>query len=638
MYRRLSAVLVVLAFLALPGTAAAQDTTMYLDRLRIGGAPDDGIGVWRPQLGERTRFFGQIGLGFSLNPYRVENYIDTVDQSAIVERENGAPVGMQLTTYASAGVEILERFSFQLSFPLAVYQQGGSMVNLGALIREEVDLQNVAPMDLRLDGRVVFFRNEEKTLKLGAIASLWFPTGNEFSWGGDTTVTGALGIAAEYDAKLFAVVANAGYHFRPGVRINEFRLADELTYGLGAYVPLGEGRFRVGAEFTGSSGITEGLGDVDNNPLEWRVEGRMGLGSDPSQGWVGLSAGTRLTAGYAPDFRTVAVVGGWFSLFDTKPKQKDFVYVIPGDTDKDKIPDDIDMCPAAAEDGKGTNVDDGCPEALNDIDSDGVPDAQDACPREPGVRSDDPAKNGCPEFIRRGKDSDLIEVLQEVQFAFDRADLLPPAFPILNEVVRLLKVNPDIQLVRIEGHTDDFGSHKYNDDLSQARADSVMAYLVQRGIAAGRLEAKGFGKRRPIVDNSTAAGRQKNRRVEFHIVKSSGQVPVQSTPSPTPAPGATPTPGGATPPAGTTPPPAGTTPPAPAPSPGGPAAPAAPPKPGATAAPVAPPATPPKPGATAAPAAPPATPPKPGATAAPAAPPATAPKPGTTATPATPPK
>jgi OOP family OmpA-OmpF porin len=653
--RLVPAVLALAGVLSIPSVAAAQDTTLYLDRLRIGGAPDDGIGVWRPHFGEKTRLYGQIGLGWSLNPYRVESYIDTIDQGAIVEEQNGAPVTMQLITYVSAGAEILDRFSFQVSFPLVLFQDGNSMVNTSALIREEVDRQAVAPMDLRLDGRVVFFRNEEKTLKLGAIATFFAPVGNEYSWGGDTTVHGSLGIAAEYDARLFAVALNAGYHFRPPASLNDFRVADELTYGVGAYVPLGDGRFRVAAEVTGSSGMTEGLGDVDNNPLEWRVEGRMGLGSEPSQGWVGLSAGSRLTAGYAPDFRTVAVVGGWFNLFDTKPKQRDFVYVIPGDADKDKLPDDIDMCPNAAEDGKGVHTDDGCPEQLNDADSDGVYDAEDACPHEPGPRNADPAKNGCPEFIRRGKNSDLIEVLKEVQFAFDRADLLPPAFPILNEVVRLLIVNPDIELVRIEGHTDDFGSHKYNDELSQSRADSVMEYLVKRGIVANRLEAKGFGKRRPIVDNSTAEGRQKNRRVEFHIVKSKGAPPVQgsnptgTTPGTTPTPAPSPSPGGsATPPPAPSPSPGGPATPPPAPTPAGTfnplAPPAPPPKPATTAAPTAAPAAPPaKPPTTAAPAAPtaaptaaPAAPPaKPTNTAAPAAPP---PKPSGTTAPATPPK
>lgn len=549
--RLLRALAATASFCALsaPQVASAQKTTFYLDRLQMAGAPDDGVGVWRPQMGDRTRFFGQLGFGLSLNPYRVENYVDTVDQAPIVEEQNGAPVEMQLVTYVNAGVEILERFAFQISFPMAVYQSVNSLVNTDARIRQEVDVREIAPMDLRLDGRVVVLRNEAKTLKLGAIASLWFPTGDEYTFGGDKTITGALGIAAEYDPGPVAVALNVGYHFRPTQELNEFKLGDELKYGLGAWVPLGEGRFRIGAEATGSLGITNGsFGDVDNLPLEARLEGRMRLGSDPSQGWIGISAGPRLTAGYAPDFRALAFVGGWFPVTDTKPKNVDFQYVIPGDVDKDKLPDDIDMCPTAPEDGKGPNVDDGCPESLNDADSDGILDAEDACPHEPGPRNADPAKNGCPEFIRRAKDSDLIEVLKEVQFAFDRADLLPPAFPILNEVIRLLKVNPDIELVRIEGHTDDFGSTKYNDDLSQNRANSVMAYLTERGIASGRLEAQGVGKRRPLVDNSTPEGRQKNRRVEFHIVRQKGQpagapptpltptLPATPPPAPSPAP------------------------------------------------------------------------------------------------------
>ncbi len=514
-----------LALLSFSENAFAQKSTFYLDRLQMAGAPDDGLGVWRPQMGEKTRFYGQLGFGLSVNPYRVENYIDTDDQSKIVEEQNGAPVAMQLVTYVNAGVEILERFSFQISFPLAVYQDVNSLVNTDARIREEVDQKEIAPMDLRLDGRVVFLRNEEKSLKLGAIATLWFPTGNEYTFGGDTSITGALGIAAEYDAKLFAITLNAGYHFRPTARLNEFKLADELMLGLGAYAPLWDNRFRIGVEGTGSIGIgNDTTGDVDNSPLEARVDARVNLGDNPSQGWVGISAGPRLTAGYAPDFRAVAVVGGWFPVVNTKPKQVDFQYVIPGDADKDKLPDDIDMCPTAKEDGKGPNPDDGCPESLNDADSDGVLDAEDACPHEPGPRSQDPKKNGCPEFIRRAKGSELIEVLQEVQFAFDRADLLPPAFPILNEIVRLLKVNPDIELIRIEGHTDDVGSLKYNDDLSQSRAEAVVRYLTERGIAAERLTAQGFGKRRPLVENTTPEGRQKNRRVELHIVKQSGKV------------------------------------------------------------------------------------------------------------------
>lgn len=530
---KIAAFAAFLGALAAPSLASAQQPTFYLDRLQMAGAPDDGVGVWRPQMGTYTRFYGQLGFGYSLNPFRVENYIDKIDQSAIMEKENGAPVRTQVTTYLNAGVEILNRFAFQLAFPLTVFQDGGSMYSDTAQVRLKVNQATVVPMDLRLDGRVILFRTDENAFKLGAIATLWAPVGNRYSFGGDTSTTGMLGLAAEYDARVVAATLNVGYHFRPKAKINELTIADELVFGAGVFAPLLDERLRVGAEVTGSIGMTEGTaGDVDNTPIEARLQGRYKLDED-GQLYVSLAAGPRLSSGYAPDFRAVAAFGGWFNLFDTKPKPRDFQYVIPGDADKDKIPDDIDMCPNDKEDSKGANQDDGCPEMLNDVDSDGIPDAQDACVHEPGVKNPDPAKNGCPEFIRRTTASNEITVLKKVPFAFDRADLLPDAFPVLNEVVRLLKVNPEIELVRIEGHTDDFGSHKYNDDLSQNRAESVMRYMIERGIGAEHLEAKGFGKRRPLVANDNAENREKNRRVEFHIVKTKGS-PAVAPPSDTP--------------------------------------------------------------------------------------------------------
>src|SRR5436190_16982585 len=60
-----------------PGIARAQNKTFYLDRLFMAGAPDDAIGVWRPQMGENTRFFGQLGFGFAYQPFRVANEVSS---------------------------------------------------------------------------------------------------------------------------------------------------------------------------------------------------------------------------------------------------------------------------------------------------------------------------------------------------------------------------------------------------------------------------------------------------------------------------------------------------------------------------------------------------------------------------------
>ena len=206
---------------------------------------------------------------------------------------------------------------------------------------------------------------------------------------------------------------------------------------------------------------------------------------------------------------------------------------MPPDRDGDGIPDAQDKCPDQPEDKDGVDDEDGCPE--DDVDNDGVPDAVDYCPKEPGEPSADPEKNGCPQFIRRVSGSTEIQILQQIQFANARADILPVSFKILDEVVKLLKANADIKHVDIEGHTDNRGAAKLNEKLSNDRANSVMKYLAQHGIAEDRLSAAGYGPQRPIADNDTADGRQKNRRVEFHIVDQKGAAPAP-TPAAAPAP------------------------------------------------------------------------------------------------------
>ncbi len=110
-----------------------------------------------------------------------------------------------------------------------------------------------------------------------------------------------------------------------------------------------------------------------------------------------------------------------------------------------------------------------------------------------------------------------IEILKKIHFETGKAVLLPQSYPILDDVAKILIEHSRIKIL-VEGHTDSVGTDAYNLKLSQNRANSVMKYLLNKGIPGARLKAAGFGESTPIADNSTAAGRAKNRRVEFTII------------------------------------------------------------------------------------------------------------------------
>ena len=96
------------------------------------------------------------------------------------------------------------------------------------------------------------------------------------------------------------------------------------------------------------------------------------------------------------------------------------------------------------------------------------------------------------------------------------------SFQLLDQVAGILTARPDLRLVRVEGHTDDRGSDSYNLDLSQRRAESVVSYLVSRGVEPQSLSPVGYGETQPIADNRSPEGRADNRRVEFIILEQDG--------------------------------------------------------------------------------------------------------------------
>jgi len=114
-------------------------------------------------------------------------------------------------------------------------------------------------------------------------------------------------------------------------------------------------------------------------------------------------------------------------------------------------------------------------------------------------------------------------ILDSIDFEFDSAKLKTRSLHVLDAVAQALVDNPDIERVEVGGHTDERGSAAYNLDLSNRRAAAVVAYLVDHGIAANRLGARGYGLTRPLDRSHTEAAWAKNRRVEFVIKQRAGK-------------------------------------------------------------------------------------------------------------------
>lgn len=179
------------------------------------------------------------------------------------------------------------------------------------------------------------------------------------------------------------------------------------------------------------------------------------------------------------------------------------------DADNDGVADSKDNCPNVA----GPVANNGCP--WPDTDKDGVLDKDDKCPNEAGTV----ANNGCPEV---NPTPEVMETLNNyaktILFDTGKSSFKKQTKPVLEAITAILKEYPKANFT-IEGHTDSVGSKTLNQKLSDARANAVMAYLVENGIDSARLTAIGFGEDYPIASNATRDGRAQNRRVEVKLKK-----------------------------------------------------------------------------------------------------------------------
>lgn len=196
----------------------------------------------------------------------------------------------------------------------------------------------------------------------------------------------------------------------------------------------------------------------------------------------------------------------------------------PADADSDGVPDESDACPDTAGTNKGCPVETPAAPAPADADADGIVDIADKCPDIAGVAEN----TGCPastaialtpsEPVTESAEQLIQDAGFNIQFNAGNSVLTGRSREILLEVANVMERYPDIDL-EAHGFTDSEGSAEINKRLSQQRAQACIDVISEAGIDRERLKALGFGEAQPIASNSTSVGRQKNRRVEFKLIR-----------------------------------------------------------------------------------------------------------------------
>jgi outer membrane protein OmpA-like peptidoglycan-associated protein len=487
-------------------------------------------------------------------------------------------VGHQLFAHLGGSLILWERLRVAANLPVALYQQapGGAFANAASF--QASSAQAAGDLRLGADVRLLGTYGDPATLALGA--QVFLPTGSQQNFTGDGKARVQPRLMIAGDAGDLAYAAKVGVTYRAQ---NEpfagSSFGTEMAWAASVGVRLAERKLLLGPELYGATTLADPFSKT-TAPTELLLGGHYDVGDFR----VGLGVGPGITRGFGTPALRIVGAFEWAPGIEKKPepalpeepkdrdgdgildkddacpdvkgvrsddpekngcplpKDRDGDGILdkddacpdvkgiesddpakngcpPSDRDGDKILDTDDACP----DEKGEKSDDpkknGCPPP-KDTDKDGIIDPEDACVTTPGPKNADPKRNGCPEArIEQGQ----IKILEQVQFATNSDRILSVSDTVLQAIQKILSEHPEITKIGVEGHTDNRGNAPYNKKLSQRRAASVVKWLVGHGIDVKRLSSAGFGMERPLDSNSTDDGRQRNRRVEFHIQEIDGK-------------------------------------------------------------------------------------------------------------------
>jgi outer membrane protein OmpA-like peptidoglycan-associated protein len=190
------------------------------------------------------------------------------------------------------------------------------------------------------------------------------------------------------------------------------------------------------------------------------------------------------------------------------------------DPDGDGIIGDADKCPNEKEDGLPPDPKDGC--ASPDPDGDGIIGDADKCPNEPETRNGYQDADGCPDTPRVVVTKTEVKISEKIMFAFAKATIEPASQNLLDEIAYVINDNPQIEYLEVAGHADRIGTDQVNVQLTKRRAQAVIDALVKRKVDVRRMHARGYGNYCQLDPGESEASREKNRRVEFKIMRIDG--------------------------------------------------------------------------------------------------------------------
>ena len=566
------------ALLLFAPEAFAQRPGVTLDQFRTAETVDDGFAISRPNDRGHLKFGASLTVDYANDPLVVETRVgdSSTETSSIVEHHLVGALSLSLgiadRLVIFGGLPVtLWMDGETTAFVPEADDAGVGDPWVGARLRLIGENEDV--FGLGLQAHVTFplakGSDDEQAYRGERGVSFQPELSMELRPGGGVVlITANAGVQLRREATF-------------GTDVNTLlTVGNEVRYGLGITIPVARKALTLHAELYGATplgDVGEGasFGDREGSPLE----ALGGLKYHSKGGFsVGAAAGPGIVRGYgSPDLRVIGQLG-----FAAPIDEEEEIEQGPGDADADGIVDDQDACPEEPEDIDAFEDEDGCPDPDNDgdgvldmndgapmdpedadgfededgvpdpdndgdniadaddqcpvdaedvdtfededgcpdldNDKDGVPDVEDACPLAPGKPSENQEQNGCPKSVRVDAESGQIVILKRVEFATGKDKILRRSIPILEEVQATIAANPQLKLLRVEGHTDSRGRDKSNMRLSKKRATSVKTWLIENGIDASRLEAYGCGESNPIDSNSTRQGRQQNRRVEFHIL------------------------------------------------------------------------------------------------------------------------